>query len=226
MTFTARRVVEIVGPAGAGKTTLLRALQERQGGIISELLLSRRLCTRILASDTVRWLRPFVSRPNRGRWFTWREIRSMIYLQGWHQSLLERNLSDVVVIFDHGPIYRLALLREFGPNLTRSARFHGWWDMEVRQWASMLNLVIWLDAPNAILLQRINGRADNHRMKGRPKAEICDFLGRYRASYEFTMKKVLSESRIATLKFDTGSEPLSEMAKAVCTAIDRQAVTC
>lgn len=220
------RVIEVVGPAGAGKTSLIQALQHREDNIISEIPLGKLYCAATMAGNALSWIRPFVAQRCRGRWFTWREMRSMIYLQGWHHWLCQRELNDEVVMFDHGPIYRLALLREFGPELTRSARFQSWWNSELRHWASRLELIIWLDAPDAILLQRINKRLESHQIKGKPDGQACGFLARYRASYDITMRKIQLENAVPVLKFDTGKKTLAEIIKNISVASEIETVTC
>ena len=85
---------------------------------------------------------------------------------GWHQ-VLKRRLSgnDSITVLDQGPIYRLVFMREFGPEFTNSNVYTRWRNSMLNQWAATLHIVIWLDAPDAVLFQRINSRTEEHRVK-------------------------------------------------------------
>lgn len=178
-------VAEVIGPAGAGKSTLLRALSQREARIVSGIPLPKRVSIPILIRDTIAFSPTFLRYYRHSRWFTWGETRSMVYLKGWHQLLKDyvpRN--DSVTVLDHGPIFRLALLRGFGPEFTNSDVYTRWWNSMLNQWAATLQLVIWLDAPDAVLFQRINSRTELHRVKGQPEQDAYQFFGRYRTSYQ------------------------------------------
>ena len=64
----------------------------------------------------------------RDRWFTWNEMKSMAFLDAWLRAARrQRPTAAVTTVLDHGPVYRLARLREFGPAVTGSERFQRWW---------------------------------------------------------------------------------------------------
>ena len=48
-------------------------------------------------------------------------------------------------------------------------------------------MVIWLDAPDEILLDRIRNRQQEHIVKTQPATIGYEFLDRYRAEYEFIL---------------------------------------
>ena len=82
-----------------------------------------------------------------------------------------------LAVFDHGPLFRIARLRAFGPRLVESAAFRRWSEAAVRRWARLLDAVVWLDAPDALLAERIDARDERHRMKGGEAGETQRFLG-------------------------------------------------
>ncbi len=145
----------------------------------------------------------------------------MIYLQAWHH-ILERQPTkpDVVTILDHGPIFRLVLLREFGPEITKSHVFQQWWDRTLKQWAMTLDMVVWLDAPDSILLERIQTRHRWHLVKERSEQEAYEFLARYRTSYEWVIPKLRASGCTQVLRFDTDHESLGQIADRVLAALD------
>ena len=179
-------VVELVGLAGAGKTTVATALSQDDENIHvgPELELRKKVHIPIFVRHLPS-LMPFLlphSRP--GRWFTWEEIKAMVYLAAWPSVLKQASKNGTLILLDQGPVFKLATLDAFGPEGTKTRRFAKWSRNIVEQWALTLDIVIWLDAPDAILVERINSRNKKHIVKGRPEQEVCGFLNRYKESYD------------------------------------------
>src|SRR6188474_740753 len=183
-------IVELVGPAGAGKTTLSRVLthQNPMIQIGSDIELRKAEYLPVILSNTISLLPAFLHQISHGRRFTWNEIKYLLYLEGWSGVLKQEAANDAAaILLDHGPVFKLATLNEFGPETLKTNQFETWWDRMFRQWASTLDMVIWLDAPDTILEQRINSRDQRHLVKGKSELEVGHFLARYRTSYEETL---------------------------------------
>jgi energy-coupling factor transporter ATP-binding protein EcfA2 len=206
------RTIELVGPAGSGKTTLVRALAAIEADVrpgvayggLGHLRLGARHGVRLLPA----WLR------SRDRFLDEKELRSMNYVVGWAEAL-ERAPYPGLTVFDHGPIVRLARLRSFGPRLTESAAFARWDAAAVSRWARLLDAVVWLDAPDAVLAGRIDGRDERHRMKGGAAAETARFLARYRASYEALLRELRAAGGPEPIRVDTSREAPEVIAQRV-----------
>jgi deoxyadenosine/deoxycytidine kinase len=213
-------VVEIMGPAGAGKTTLLRALSQRSKKFQPDFHLSKIKKIPYFISNTYSFLPTYLRQYPRSKWFTWRETRSMVYLNvGLH--VLEQQVSnnDVVIMLDHGPIYRLAFLREFGPEITTSQLYKRWWNKLLNQWIATLDIIILLDAPNEILLNRIRDRDRTHTIKEIYEQEAYEFLNSYRTSFEQIIAEKMTDHQVTILRFDTNQEPVAQI-------VDEVLVTC
>jgi broad-specificity NMP kinase len=209
-------VVEIIGPAGAGKTTLVQALRKRDIEILPDIdiRLSKIKKGPFFVSNTLYFLPTFLRqyRHTRCRWFSRREMRSMAYLKaGLH--LLEQPAPNagIVTILDHGPIYRLAFLREFGPEITESPRYKKWWASLLNQWIATIDIVIWLDAPNDVLWERIRARDGWHTIKEKCEHEAFEFLTRYRTSFEQTMAESVTDGQVTLLRFETHQESVDRI---------------
>jgi len=216
------RIIEVIGPAGAGKTTLLRALEQRNPAIEAGIEISKWRQFPFVVSNSAILLRPFLLEYRRTRWFTRREARSMAYLRAWLDVLGRRVTSGEggVIVLDHGPLYRLALLREFGPSATQSGSFRRWWATQFEQWTTTLDALIWLDAPNQVLLARIRSRDDRHSIKGEDEREANDFLDRHRAALERIVAQGVDQHRLTALRFDTGTEGVDQIAAKVLRTLD------
>jgi len=211
-------VVEILGPAGSGKTTLLHALTQRRQRIVANVKVDRSHCLPFLIRNvTVRWP-GFLRQYRHGRWFAWSETRSMVYLEAWHRHLRQHRPGRCdwnngrVTVFDHGPLFRLAQLQAFGPSLTRCATYARWQEEMLRRWMSTLDVVLYLDAPNEVLSERIDARNTRHRIKGHSADEVHDFLGQYRMSFEEVLRRFAATEHSKVLRFNTAREPVSQLA--------------
>jgi shikimate kinase len=215
-------IMELVGPAGAGKTTLSRTLSHRNTRIQigSEIELRKPKYIPFFLSNFIALLPILLRRFRHGRWFTWDEIKALVYLKGWSGVLLrEAANDDATVLLDHGPVFKLATLYEFGPQNLKANGFETWWNTMFSHWASTLDIIVWLDAPDAILERRINSRNQRHSVKGKTEVEVERFLARYRSSYQQVLAKLQSYGGPRLLQFDTSRTSIDQVAEEILSAI-------
>ena len=148
------------------------------------------------------------------RQLTRREFAWMSILVGW-SSLLRKESRDgnKVIILDQGPVYLLAEMRLFGPEYLRQKAAEGFWQDLFDRWRTTLHMVIWLDAPNDILLDRIRSRQQEHILKTEPAMVVYEFLDRYRVEYEFILSVLTSKkANLQVLRIDTGQQRPQDVA--------------
>lgn len=171
----ARLVIELAGPAGSGKTTLRKLLCERDQHLVEMSTPTKFECLRQLpklATSVFPW--------SADRWFTWDELRSQLYVQAWLKSL-PRLTGDR--LFDQGPVFRLAVLDEFGPRAVPESGLMQWRRWLLDAWSRSLSLVVWLDAPNEELLRRIRNRQKTHKCELLSDCDAHALLDRYRDAH-------------------------------------------
>ena len=215
--------MELVGPAGAGKTTLSRALSRRSATIQvgSDIELRKLKYVPVFLRNILSLLPVLLHQRRLGRWLTWDEIKSLVYLKGWSVVLKqEAATGDATILLDHGPVFKLATLNEFGPEKLKTDGSEMWWKNMFKHWASTLNIVIWLDAPDLVLEKRINSRDQRHLVKGKTEAEVIHFLARYRTSYDQVLGKLKTYGGPLLLQFDTSATPIEQVADEILSAIN------
>ena len=207
-------IVELVGPAGAGKTTLSQVLSQRDEkiSIAAEIELRKIEHIPIFLTNFPFLLSILFSRSRSGRSFTWEEIKYLVYLGRWPRLLRQQASNNGrVILLDHGPVFKLATLDAFGPERLKSQDFENWWRDVLYQWASILDLVIWLDAPDAVLMERINNRDQRHAVKEKSEQEVANFLACYRSSYEHILAKITANGGPRLLQFDTNQASIEQI---------------
>lgn len=205
-----RRVVELAGPAGAGKTTLARALLSDDGRTRLGVETGR---TGLMAGALS--LGPVLAGARLsagGRGWTEGELRNLVYLQAWRRELANR--SSGTYLLDHGPVFRLAALAAWGPPMARTPVFRRWWTRTAQAWGRLLDGVVWLDAPDAVLIDRIDARERTHRIQNAEAETARAFLARYRDSYDDVLD-LLSRTDTPVLRIDTSTRTPENLAATV-----------
>ena len=208
-------VVELAGPAGAGKTTLARALRDADPATSIGLSTGRLRMARGLVVMAPTLVATRLAAP--GRFWSGDELRSLAYLTAWQAQIRARQEPGLLVL-DHGPVFRLTSLAAYGPSMTETAVFSRRWHRLAEQWGRVLDVVVWLDAPDDVLLGRIARREQAHRIRGAARAEGEAFLARYRAAYRTTLAAVTGEG-VRLVEVDTTVCPPGQLAAAVRAAV-------
>jgi hypothetical protein len=175
-------VFELVGPAGAGKTSVLQAIAQRDATLCGGIRLSRFE----RATGALRTLH------------VWGPAAATLFLSApgaapgaLRHVLRVRTLRDVLerpvprqkaVLLDEGPVFSLARLRALGARRTPTLLNHE--ARYLNAWGEELDGIIWLDACDTVLAQRIRTRAKAHRVKHSTDIVVRGFLEGYRQLYQ------------------------------------------
>lgn len=209
--------VEIVGVAGTGKSTLARLLCEREGWSLVDGLHTRKPAHWGLAARGVprvmRLTAASIACPPR---ISWDEAEDVLYIESW-QHYLERAHREGIAVLDQGPLFALARLCWSGKPVTRRNAFQRWLVETARSWATRLDLVVWLDAPDEELVSRIDARAQPHAVKrmGNDAFRVLDAHGR---AYDRVLG-LASHTRARILRLETASTAPLQLAEAVVGAV-------
>jgi len=214
-------VAEVVGAAGAGKTTLLRALSERDAAIQAIFGFRRIEYVPYFAYHAVVLLPFSVRMFLGGARLSGQDIRTMVHLEATLDAV-QASQPATLTMLDQGPVYMLTRLRGLCAKHTGSRALGIWWSDLLRRWAATLDLIIWLDAPDPILLERIRARDKWHSVKHASDQEAYRFLMNFRIAYEQVVSKMTSRDGPRVMRFDTSQEPLQQIVDGVLAAFDRR----
>ncbi|MBI5962704.1 MAG: AAA family ATPase [Chloroflexi bacterium] len=209
------RIVEIIGPAGAGKTTLSRALSPcRKSFFVGNFPDVRKISNAPFFIRNGFQTLPALHKLPRGssRKLTRREFAWLSILNGW-SDILQKETKNKIVILDQGPVFLLTETREFGPEYLRNENADFLWQSLYSRWGNVLDMIVWLDAPDADLMSRIRHRDKGHVVKNESDETTFEFFARYRQAYERTISKLqANHSDLKILRFDTSQKSSDEIA--------------
>jgi hypothetical protein len=201
-------VLELAGPAGAGKSTLSRALARKVGATSREIWGQPVLP---LLGNGVRLLPRFGALWLHSRSLLWNETRHIVRLQTLQRTLV-RSPNGNPLIFDEGPVFALAWLRGFGHVTFRQSPSDVWWQATICDWASLIDVVVAVDAPDRVLAERIRTRAHDHEVKGFSDGEIERWMARFRDALEWVLDEMAEHGGPLVVRLSSQDEHAEEMA--------------
>ena len=215
--------VEIAGVAGAGKSTLRDALcAEHDGWVVAESLHARRPGhLPYLAAGLPTVLPLAAASARRGARPKWDDVKDALYVSVWHHYLAAHaDAAGGTVVLDQGPLFALARFRWVPSPLTAAPGFQTWWNEALAVWAGELDGVVWLDAPDDVLLARINARTRGHLIKRRAQDEALSFLGASRWALAEALDAVFAATGVPILSVDTETCTPEQAGRQVTSWID------
>jgi hypothetical protein len=215
-------IIEVVGPAGAGKTTLFGAILKSLPNVRATSLPdvhAFKNCPFFIKH--ILYLMPIlvcwsVDRKEDIR-LSRRQLAWMAMLNGWAELLDKAAIKHGNdLLLDQGPIFLISTIFEFGPLPLSSPYFRKWRTKIYGMWADTLDLIIYLDSSDEILMKRIRSRSEYHIVKDQSDQVLIDFLKRYRSAYNRAIEHIESCNRhIRLLRYDSGKYSLDELVNKV-----------
>jgi len=210
----ALRTIEIVGVAGSGKSTLTRALSSEYGCDVADTLHTRMPAHWPYVARGLPRLLRFAAASARDRpLLSWDELKFVIYVAEWDRVLrAEQRTGTAVTVLDQGPVFALACLLWGRKPITRQAPFNAWLRRMAEHWSHELDAVVVLDAPDDVLLARIDTREQRHDVKGVPAHEALEVIGWHRDAYRWVLELIENLENTQVLRYDTATVPPARIA--------------
>lgn len=199
-------IAELVGPAGAGKTVMLRALGERHAGIRAGLSIHRARFLPAITRASLALLPTCIEVLRDDRRSIWPVLLQLMRLRILPTVLASRlSRGPSAIVLDEGPLFSLARLSVFQRAHESRTRLGRAWQEQLDRWTRLLDVVIWLDAPNEILMQRIRTRFKPHMIKEDPDHAMMEFLSQYRQAYDEIRGRLTAVGRARMIDVDTAT---------------------
>jgi hypothetical protein len=213
-------LMELAGVAGAGKSALSRALHRRDPAVRAGFEIWQ-LPHRWLLANGLLCLPTLLGCARACRWSCREEAIHILRLHtlSWWLSL-ESSKGYKALPLEEGAVYVLAWLYAFGHNGARSRRMERWWRAALQRWAARLDVIIWLDAPDAVLAQRIRTRNGTHPCAGWADQPLYEFFARWRAGYQYVVSRLAGPCGPKVMKFATDQESTDRIADRILTSLN------
>jgi hypothetical protein len=206
-----RLLIELAGPAGAGKSTLSTALVRQLHGAPATIW---GLPVLPLLGNGIQLVPTFTGLWLHSRSPLWDETRHIVRLQTLRRALQKTDAGGKgALIFDEGPIFAMAWLRGFGHESLRGQPTAEWWRTALGQWASVLDAIVVLDAPDQLLAARIRARHTPHEVKELPDHEIARWMGRFRQALEWVLAELARHDGPKVVRLSSREDPAERIAE-------------
>lgn len=216
-------LVEVIGVAGAGKSTLVGHLTDANANAHrADFIQVRNPDHLVQVTRSLPRLAPILVRnlftPPR---LSWAEFKLLAYVSQWWR-VLDRSGPGVdrLLLLDQGPLYCLVRLEALGKGVTNTKRFDRFRNEMVKTWGDVLDAVIWLDAGDDVLLERINQREQTHGTKGQELDVARVFLTRYRDLFKMIVELLKETGGPPIIEVDTSESSSTEIAALVRSHLD------
>lgn len=207
--------VELVGPPGAGKSTIFEGLLSRDHRIEPRPIPSKRSYLGPMGRN-VPLVLLMALRHRTLSCFAGDGLQSLAYLRVLPRMLEDRP-SERVVVFDQGPIFLLTRPGVLHPRLAT------WHAQALDTWSALLDVVVLLDAPDEMLVDRINARSKEHRIKGASVDTAAAFIAQSRAVYSKALDGLDARAAAPTiLRLDTSRLPVDRAVEDIIAAVERR----
>ena len=223
-------IVEIVGGAGVGKTTIANLLRQQIDDLdyITDWRHLRYLPA--LLGSAVTLLPHLLSTSWSSahlRYYTRKELNWMARLVTSRRILQRQRAQGAlhqVVLLDQGPIYTLARLAEqaygYGEQSVHATR---WRSEMVEHWSTLLDLVIWLDAPSSVLVDRVFSRSKAHWLQLGTVAEATAVLQLHQQLYAQLLAQLERLGRCRVIRYNSSEQPATALAAQIGTELMQSA---
>lgn len=198
-------LVELVGPAGAGKSALQQALLAAFPAAANghSLWHQNRMA---LAHGAMRVAPAALAAARGGTPLVPPEMGQMVRLEAMERTLPKVAEGRELIVMDEGPVFALSWFDVFfGRN--GDPGWSSWRRRMMDTWSRRLDAIVRVDAADAVLARRVNGRAKPHMMKHQPFQEVCGFNARFREAFDRVIGEMIKAGRVQVfdLKTDDGA---------------------
>jgi uridine kinase len=98
--------------------------------------------------------------------------------------------------------------------------YRRWLEDRFEQWSSALDVIIWLDAPEELCLQRVLARKQWHDAKAMPSDDVLSRFRRLRSSYEQIIDTMVSRQPKKVFHFRTDQVSTEEMVEQIVSEVN------
>lgn len=194
-------IIEICGMPGAGKSTIFHLMQSELPDVAFGCRVSIFDNWLTITLETFRVL-PLYLKLGVGGLFLYR-LKLLLFLRTLYRIVRSRSQSRTRhMVFDQGPAFLQVFLLAVASSFRPKECLKSWIAMDISRWSNLLNGIVWLDADDSVLLERVRQRNKHHSLKTRTAAERREFTEGFRFAYDWVLS-IYEEAGIPVLRVST-----------------------
>jgi hypothetical protein len=202
--------LELIGPPAAGKSALAAALAADASKV--RVVKRYRAAAQLPYVLRAGWIVAKVALRDTGhRPLTREQLTWMVRVEAAVRMLERHSPRDAIIAFDQGPLYTLARLSDVD-TLAR------WRESRTRRLSALLHLVVVVDAPDAVLWERLTTRTKTHRYKDLPAVAAVAALAEARTALDDLVNGLTHRNAPRVLRLDSRA-PIAALVDAVLVAL-------
>lgn len=207
-------VVEVLGLPATGKTTVVDGIASADGAVAVRRRSPADVAAHALSA--IRLTSPLVTMVTKG--CTPKDRNRLIRL-GACSAIARRHVrrGAEAFVFDQGPVFLLRQLA--GSGGACGAAIEPSWSGYLERWARALDLVVVLDAPDEVVLERVRARTKAHPLQRLSDAEACRHLAEDRQAFDLVLELLASHGTVRERRIDTSMMSPDETRASVGDAI-------
>jgi deoxyadenosine/deoxycytidine kinase len=216
-------IIEVIGLAGSGKSTLTSNMSKSIENCSVSYRLPRLRGSIRFMFGTLRGL-PLILTPGKSRlclshWYLLGHFEAMIH------DLIRRHQTDekTVLILDQGPIFEFVSIKRYMLSGKYGDYLESLYSRLLKQFYARADAIVYLHAPDAVLLQRVKARAVGHLLKNMPVESQRTHMEFYHAEYDQVLQDALAAS-VPVVKLDTQVHGTEELLPVTLAALAEQGV--
>ncbi len=194
-------IIEICGMPGSGKSTVYHSIKKEPMNVQFGYRISINNDWRTIALEMIKLLPTYIMHGFRGFYIL--RIKFLVHLKVLYKIFTSGKHSlDCSLLFDQGPLFHQTFLLAIGSSFLPNKYLKLWVNRSISNWSDIVGGIIWLDAKDVTLVERVKKRNQTHSLKTRTNDEQREFLVGYRSAYRNVISRY-EQKGIPVLRLDT-----------------------
>ena len=128
--------------------------------------------------------------------------------------------ANTIPMLDPGSVFWLFAVSHLHRRITGTRAFETWRRKMFVEWSAALRLLVFLDAPNRLLYQRVHSRREHHPWDQESEIAFSGLCDQCRDGLNTVISLILKHRQVPVVRFSTDAVRPTAIADAILSVID------